>query len=590
MIELSEAHNYPQGISKAYTSMAMANVYKGELDKAIECADKVVLANNDMDSYAAAYDIKGIVFYYKGDYFKALKHYKKYLSIILKHDEKGKRHLHSAYSNIATVYYSIEDYKEAEKFYHKADEAAQNVKNEYYHAQILVNLSAINITNAKYDDALGFINKAIEIFASQDNHYLLAYSYIMKSEIDLQKGNYDKSLEYAQLAENYNKKSINEPNLASDIKIRYGEVHYEQGKIDQSISYLKDAYQTTIDTERKNKTAKMLLKAYGKKVNDDDINYYLNAYLSFSDSLAKNDNSKKFYDEIKSLELKNLELEKNEEIAQKEFEVSYQKNKKEQYVVLVIIFFMVLIMLSVAYRKVYGHTKALERKNAEVQQQKEAIQIKEQEKSWLLEEIHHRMKNNFQTVSNLLDLQFTNIEDANASKLVEESKDRIRTMTLIHKRLYQNDDLLFEFGTFIEKLVSDIDSTFYKTNGVEVDIDVPNYKLDADTAVPIGLIVNELVTNAYKYGLNNEGAKLTIRVNQIFENYYELIIRDNGQGFPEEFDVTTSEDFGMMLVNSLIDQLEGSFDYTYDNGAVLIVQFSEVYKRPQYKVLQELLS
>lgn len=206
------------------------------------------------------------------------------------------------------------------------------------------------------------------------------------------------------------------------------------------------------------------------------------------------------------------------------------------------------------------------------------------EKEILLKEIHHRVKNNLQIISSLLSLQSSYIVDEVALSNFQESQARVRSMALIHEKLYQSDDLtLIDFADYLESLVSEL-SRSYRLNpmNVSIDLGIGDVMLDVDTAVPCGLIVNELVTNSLKYAFPND-KKGTIQVDFASEeNQSTLVVKDDGIGIPENFDWRNTESLGMQLVNTLASQLGGSLELSDSPGTEFRVTFSE--KSPDRKV------
>ncbi|MTK63751.1 MAG: PAS domain S-box protein [Methanobacterium sp.] len=217
-----------------------------------------------------------------------------------------------------------------------------------------------------------------------------------------------------------------------------------------------------------------------------------------------------------------------------------------------------------------------ERKSAENQ-----IKSSLKEKNILLKEIHHRVKNNMQIISSLLSLQTKFVNDEEALDILKESQNRVRSMAIIHEKLYQSKDLSeINFGDYIESLVSNL---FYSYNANNTDIkpvyDVEDLSLNIDTAVPCGLIISELVSNSLKYAFptKKEGE---ILVSLKFRNgKYELIVSDTGVGMPE-VDVDNLDSLGLLLVFNLTEQLDGDITINRNHGTEFIISFEEInYKK-----------
>jgi PAS domain S-box-containing protein len=201
------------------------------------------------------------------------------------------------------------------------------------------------------------------------------------------------------------------------------------------------------------------------------------------------------------------------------------------------------------------------------------------EKQKLLREIHHRVKNNLQIIISLLNLQSSYISDYEALKALKEGQDRVKSLALIHEKIYQSDELSdIEFKEYIKKLLEHLYFSYnIDKEDIMINIQADDVLLDIDTAVPCGLIINELVTNALKYAF--EGRKkgaIYISLEAVDENCYKLCVSDNGVGMPAGFDVYHSETLGMQLLTALVDQLDGKIELVNSNG----VNFTIYFKRP----------
>lgn len=193
------------------------------------------------------------------------------------------------------------------------------------------------------------------------------------------------------------------------------------------------------------------------------------------------------------------------------------------------------------------------------------------EKDSLLKEVHHRVKNNLQTISSLLDLQSRNIADEGAKAAIQEGQNRVRSIALIHQNLYQNENLAaIEFGSFMNELSASISDIFLKKGyAFELINRIEKTYLDIDTAVPLGLIANELLTNSFKYGYGKGNLlQVTVMMEDRGGGNYLFRFSDNGPGLTGNFNVEQAKTLGIRLVNRLSEQLDGSVTYHYDKGSV----------------------
>ena len=212
------------------------------------------------------------------------------------------------------------------------------------------------------------------------------------------------------------------------------------------------------------------------------------------------------------------------------------------------------------------------------------------EKEILIKEVHHRVKNNMQIIYSLLNLQSRRIKDKNILKMLQESQNRVRSMALLHEKLYQSKDLaMIEFGDYIRKLVYSLFHTYaVSSDSITLKINAENIYMDINTAIPCGLIINELVSNSLKHafpedkGWSEKGeakGQIYIKLTSHKKNNFTLIIRDNGVGFPEDLDFRSTQSLGLQLVNTLVKQLEGSIKLRQKDGTSFKIEFTPVKRK-----------
>ena len=237
------------------------------------------------------------------------------------------------------------------------------------------------------------------------------------------------------------------------------------------------------------------------------------------------------------------------------------------------------MQLEDAHRELRASKEELERKVTErtldLQQANEQIQQSLHEKEVLLKEIHHRVKNNLQIISSLLSQQLKKTDNREAAEQLAESGHRIQSMALIHERLYQSADLAsIDFGDYVRSLADELLATYENLSGkVTIEVCIDNIAFDIDTAVPCGLIINELVSNALKYAFEPDQAGLVSIELIRNQTEFHLIISDDGAGFPADLDIQTAPSLGLRIVQSLTRQLRGSLNLVEGRGAAMEIRF-----------------
>ena len=211
---------------------------------------------------------------------------------------------------------------------------------------------------------------------------------------------------------------------------------------------------------------------------------------------------------------------------------------------------------------VYAYLKSIKNQRL-IAEQKHIIENSLTEKDSLLKEIHHRVKNNLQMVSSLLSLQTKNTRSKAAIEALEEGKTRVKAMALIHQKLYQNDDLsVIEMQGYIESLINSVQSVFKKGgHNINITIDAEGVELDIDRAIPFGLILNELVSNSFKYAFPEDDAngKIYIHIRKNGDGgFFEYT--DNGVGMPDDTTERENESMGIRLIRRLVNQLQSTLN------------------------------
>jgi PAS domain S-box-containing protein len=209
----------------------------------------------------------------------------------------------------------------------------------------------------------------------------------------------------------------------------------------------------------------------------------------------------------------------------------------------------------------------------------EKIRASLKEKEILLKEIHHRVKNNMQIVSSLLNLQSRYVTDDKIIHILQECQNRIRSMALVHEKLYHSEDLSkINSISYVETLIKDVLRTFGEgTAHININLEIDNVFLDIDIAIPCGLIINELLSNAYKHAFSDrkEGT-IGISLHMNKDGQYELQVSDDGIGIPPTIDLETAESLGLQLVNILVkNQLKGTMKMERSSGTHYTIIFGE---------------
>jgi two-component sensor histidine kinase len=229
----------------------------------------------------------------------------------------------------------------------------------------------------------------------------------------------------------------------------------------------------------------------------------------------------------------------------------------------------------------------VEKQDLREEKRKTEEQLKEslKEKEVLLKEIHHRVKNNMQIIYGMLNLQLAKIKDAAVAEKLRGTQHRIKSMALVHERLYSSKNLsMIEFRDYVQKLLLHLFHSYGgDSNKIHQKIDIENIFLDISIAIPCGLIVSELVSNSLRHGFPDGKGKnkkrdsekeIYVKLSLDKKNKYTLTVRDNGIGFPRDLDFRRTDSLGLQIVNTLVEQLEGKIRLQKKEGTVFQIEFS----------------
>ena len=209
----------------------------------------------------------------------------------------------------------------------------------------------------------------------------------------------------------------------------------------------------------------------------------------------------------------------------------------------------------------------------------EKIKSSLKEKEMLLQEIHHRVKNNLQVISSLLRLQSRFIKDQNSIDIFKETQNRVRSIAILHEKLYQSDNLAkIKINEYVKILAEDL-MYFYELeeSNINMILDIDDVSLNIETAIPCGLLINEMVANSLKYAFpNQKNGEIKIELHSNNEDQFNLTVGDNGVGIPDEIDPEKAETFGMQLIKYLTKQLKGTIELDNNNGTKYQLKFNEL--------------
>ena len=309
---------------------------------------------------------------------------------------------------------------------------------------------------------------------------------------------------------------------------------------------------------------------------------YISAYAHQKKQKELNDS---ILDSRKTREIEELQIQYETEKRKKDLVVlnnksRLQQNKLEKADITQKYTLACLALMAIILTLLYSQNKLKNRTNQDLQVQKEEISVKNislqkvlKDREWLLKEVHHRVKNNLQIVISLLNTQSSYLDNDFALNALRESQHRMYSISLIHQKLYQSDNMAFvDMKEYIMDLTSYLRDSLDPNGSIYFHFDLVSIELDINQAIPVGLILNEAITNAIKHAFKDT-SKHNVNVNLSMnpDDSVRLEIADNGSGFPPDFDIKKSKSLGMNLIRGLSRQLDGEFEIQRVSGITSLI-------------------
>ncbi|WP_288343616.1 histidine kinase dimerization/phosphoacceptor domain -containing protein [uncultured Roseivirga sp.] len=557
-----------------------------EYDSAVYYYNKAtVLSDTLFTAYVAgSYNNAGLALYRMGDYENSMKYYvsaldmRKEISSVydvactilnmgmaydkLNQPQKAKSHYSEAlngfveaghipnqavsYKNIADVLTAQDSLSKALEYYDEASKLFEKVNNIYLLSDCFLNMGTIYVKLGQYKKADNFLlnaesnvpEGASESFKSQIYSHLARVKKVLADSVYVN----DNVLKRRALkaGASYGEQAWELANASNSLEVKV-----------MAAKSLVDIYEELGDYEKGFRYAKLLNDANletGEKTQSEAMARMATEY------------------ETEKVEAENFFLQQTQRSQEAQL-------KQQRY--LIIAAFIVLMLIIVLVIIVQRSRLGLKRANLKVQRSLG-------EKELLLKEIHHRVKNNLQVISSLLELQSFGIEDEKALSTFMEGQNRVKAMALIHQKLYQNENLAtIDFAEYAEQLSQDLANIYPNASKVSTSVHADGeVKFDIDTAVPLGLILNELISNSYKYAFNEkDSGQLQVSIAAIGDGKHQLMVEDNGKGLSQGFDLERAKSLGLRLVNRLAEQLYGTVEYYGDQGAKFVINFEESLNR-----------
>ncbi|MCC6372860.1 MAG: hypothetical protein IT236_17785 [Bacteroidia bacterium] len=529
--------------------------------------------------HSEAYRVAGRNYHLRGEYPLALSNYFKGLKY--SEEEKDTVQMGEMYNILGGVYYNQHDVKNAYTYYYKGLQIQFKKNNFQRIGRGYLNIGSTYLLAKEFKKAKSALDSSLYYYskANYEEGKLLVYTTL--PEIYVSSGQVDTALKYYYLAYDFlkeHKRNFYIPQL--DLQI--AQLLVQRNKVEEALKRIQSGIDAGVLNRQNHDLAPLyLLKSeiLDKAGRSKEAFESFKKYKLYSDSVINAASIKKQTEETLKYDYDKKEL-------QQQLQIQEQDDRRRIIIIASVILLSILFFVFYyRYRIKQKANKLLERantklaeKNLLIEEKSKELQESLNERELLLKEIHHRVKNNLQVISGLLELQKEELTEDGSKAAFDEGQSRIRSISLIHQNLYQNEKLgSIQFKTFVEELWEQIKEVFEQNNReMKLEMQMPDTIFDIDTAVPLGLILNELLTNSYKYAASeNKQGHVKLLLTGGDKGNFKLQFSDNGPGLKEGTDFGSANTLGLRLIKGLAGQLAGKAQYYYDNGAVFEIEFKD---------------
>ncbi len=481
-------------------------------------------------------------------------------TITLSPSEKTKRigQMSVLDNSIGTLYHSVEDYDMAIIHYQNAYDLLLGLGDLNGAGTVMGNIGEMYLYSSAYDKAMESLKLSLELKESGNSpvrskaltlfNMGRVFSYMGKTDTAFVE--FDRAIEIF--------KEVNYLDGLTEGHLERGILFLETGDYVKALKDCEAGLElATIQSNVKSrsKACECLYSIFKKTGNDRVALDYYEQHIILKDSLFNAEN-------VEQLTRLEMEYDFGRERDLKTLEADVKQREYQRVTRLLIAGTLASLLIAFLLYYLFHLRKQANRILA---QKNEQISKALGENKVLLQEIHHRVKNNLQVISSLLSLQSRQLENPEAREAIQSGRNRVKSMALIHQKLYQDEDLVgVDVVEYIEKLTKSlVESYSIQNTEVKIHTDVDQIKLDVDTIIPIGLILNELISNALKYAFE-EGKEGTIYVSlKKKDNDITLKVSDDGQGLPKTFSIENSKSLGYRLIRAFAEKLKATLTIEY---------------------------
>lgn len=525
---LSEKIKDDYGLATAFGNLGVLNDITGQYDNALiyyKEAAKLYEKTDHKLSLAGILNNIGVIYGNLKKPETAFEYYKRALSIeLIIGDEQS---ISDSYINLGVASKNLKNYDVALDYLDRALAIKESIKDTSGIMVVISNISVFYLDQMKLDSAQKYLDIDLDFAQRANDTRSLANVYMNLCLLEQKKGNYTKSIEYGEKAKEISRSIYN--------------VTFMRNALD----FLAEAYLGKQDFRSASDVQKEIIA-----LNDTIFTQEKKELISNLES--------KYQSELREGEVLNLRIQNTI----KEAAISQERKEKEALMIFIGFSIIILLILLLVY---FNNRK----KNKQLKAQNDIIQEAYKDIEELIKESHHRIKNNLQVVSSMLKLQARSVDSQAAKDALADAQKRMKAISIIHQKLYQEDSFkTVNIKNFLVQLLEDLERGMVSSKrDIRIESEVDELEMRIDAAIPLGLVVNELITNSLKYAFNTSSSGIIwVSLKRTGEQLV-LKVEDNGVGFEDGFILEEKANFGYRVLKSLLRKYKGEIFTSSENGA-----------------------
>ncbi len=572
-VSLAQDLKFKRGIASSYNNMGIIYMFQNNFADAMTCYEsalKIYKEDKNNTGVAKAYGNMSGIYMYLGNYPEALKI--NFAALKMQEENKDTSGIASRHSNIGQLFLYQKKYPEALKYFATALKLYESVNDKEGMAIALNNSGIAYMDQHNYPEALKNYKAAAKLYGEMENKDGMASCFNNIGIIYDKLGNYPEALQNYFAGLELNEKTGNEDAIASSF-INIGEAYTALHKPKDAETYLMKGLKLSMETHNIQRIA----SAYSNlSILDSSLGNYKEAYrhyqkyIIYRDSLNNEETKQKSMQSSMQYDFDKKEaatkIENDRIVLELETQNKLQQQKQFFLIIFIVVFVMLMVVLLFFAKRAYDNKKKYS----------EVLSKENEHKELLLREVHHRVNNSLQMISSLLSIQADTTENEEIREYLLKSENRIHAMSTMHHLLHMGSSKLeVNIRTYLGEIVNFYSKVLESKPEIQLHVDIPSLNFHTKTALPLALLMNELLTNSIKYAFPDNKGIITISLTKTANDQWLFKLNDNGIGYNEGDVGGKGTSLGLSLVKLMSRQMDGKASTNHQNGTAFELTFNE---------------